>query len=309
MEKNILIKMSLLAAFAININATVLYDRESAQKTKEVYMLSQLLSDSHSLDIKITGTTYGKKSFFSTFSSVDDKDWKGSIGLRVVVNHCATEERINGIKDKGYVFKSYIGDGYVAGAKESIKFLKENGAKYILFASKLTKQEDRKPKIIRGAKFEEIFMKGLEKPKTIMGGSPIYSIANNCTESSTSLKDWMWAAGQVASLALGVAGARSGNINTTSLAAHSSVAVNNTTNLTKTTDITTEEKTIASAVYVNFIGTKNQNYFEEHPSRMWKDSVEDSIYQYEGYLFPIEEVEEHLSKYMDVPYTTSIENK
>lgn len=113
---------------------------------------------------------------------------------------------------------------------------------------------------------------------------------------SLKTSDFFWLAGQVASLALGARGASTGNTGMTSLAANSSIAVNNTANLQDgSTKVDSKQLAgIALQSKVSLTGVIDPQYFSNNI--FYKES------KLSGMLFPIAEVEEHLSHYKVIPY-------
>lgn len=116
---------------------------------------------------------------------------------------------------------------------------------------------------------------------------------------SLKASDFFWLAGQVAAVAIGVKGASIGNTNMTSLAAHSSNAVENTTNLIQNGNASTVDSKRLSLIALNskisMVGFMDEKYFIENFTHL-------SDYKTTGFIFPISEVEEHLSHYKVIPY-------
>jgi hypothetical protein len=115
---------------------------------------------------------------------------------------------------------------------------------------------------------------------------------------SLKASDFFWLAGQVAALAIGAKGASVGNTNMTSLAANTSHAVNNTEVLmqnSKNNDVNSKQIAfIALKTKINILGIIDQKYFEKN---YYFGDVKIS-----AHVFPISEVEEHLSHYKVIPY-------
>jgi hypothetical protein len=116
---------------------------------------------------------------------------------------------------------------------------------------------------------------------------------------SVKTSDFFWLAGQVASMAIGIKGASSGNTAVASLAAHSSNAVENTTNLMQNGNASTVDSKRLSLIALNakivMIGFIDENNFIENFKHL-------ADYKITGVIFPISEVEEHLSHYKVIPY-------
>lgn len=286
----------MLSSLALASDNTPMYDNAYAVKTKEVMMLSQLMKDGQYLGIDVTGWTQGKRGLFSSFSENNDPNWSGNASIDVKVNNCFSEEDVQTNKKVGIVLKSRIADGTVVAYREAIKQLKNNGAKYI-FVQAVT--SDNSPHTDKP--FAEYFQSLLTEDYMInedqRGVSKTtnnllnvwHSMNERCfQDNSFKASDMFWIAGQIATLAIGVKGASAGNTNMTSLAAHSSNAVDNTVNLANSNKPTVDIKTL-SGIATRLTVSLGASTVAEH-------------YLVEGYSFPISEVEEHLSHYKVIPY-------
>lgn len=124
-------------------------------------------------------------------------------------------------------------------------------------------------------------------------------IANGCSsESKTNVNDALWFVGQVASLALGASAAKAGNVGLNSLAGNSSQAINYATSGNNKDSESENNKALAGmpqVVRIGISGYVDPNYVDKNEPSM----------KVKGYLFPIEEIEEHLSYYMTIPYKVS----
>ena len=303
----------ILSSLALASDNTPIYDNDYVVKTKEVMMLSQLMSDGHNLNIDVTGSVTGKRGFLSSLSENNDASWRGWVQINTVINNCFNEEAVQANAKAGYIFKSRIADGTVTAIRESAKQLKNNGAKYIFIGSQMSPSSQGYTKNINNENsiqvnqsfadyFQSILTKDIQlndiKQGSIQGSgiSISRSTDNRCfQDNSFKASDVFWVVGQVAALAIGVKGASAGNTNMTSLAAHSSNAVENTASLASANGNISNDKMlsgIANKVSVSMFGVVDPLYFSKNEPKM----------QYIGHIFPISEVEEHLAHYKVIPY-------
>jgi hypothetical protein len=284
-----------------------MYDNAYAAKTKEVMMLSQLMDDSHPLNIDISGSIVGKRGFLSSLSENNDPSWYGWMSVRVVINNCFSEDILKADEKAGYIFKSRIADGTIVAARESVKQLKENGAKFIYMGGEKAKENSTDENSIQTDQpfaeyFQSLLTRDIPLNEILRGNDSVSkldilrSMDDRCfRDNSFKASDLFWVAGQAAALAIGIKGASIGNTNMTSLAAHSSNAVENTANLANSNGKIVNNQTlsgIAKEVTISMFGVVDPIYFPKYKPRM----------KYVGHLFPISEVEEHLSHYKVIPY-------
>lgn len=320
--------ISLIALSALSSAKEVpMYDADYAIKTKEVVMLSQTLGkDAGNFSITVKGYEEGSRGLFASLSKNTDMMWSGEERLTVDIDHCVDEDAVLGLEKFGYDVKSRIGDSLVVGYREGIKRLKENGAKYIFVGahhvfqykgdSKKYYYENKKLKIVSNddevrnsvktdIRFGDFFQsvltdKTFAQTKKETGVIPnVVSFnkawANTCFQKpENSSSSVFWAIGQVASLALGASAASAGNVDLNSLAANSSQAINYATSKdSRSIEQTTEKFSgMPRILWLAMTGYVDPGYIDKHQANM----------KVEGYLFPIEEVEEHLTHYMTIPY-------
>ncbi len=315
-----------------------MYDNNYTATTKEIMMLSQLLPDGKKLTINISGNLTGKRSFFSSIAENNDLKWKGHVDFIADIDTCYSEENAQTLIKDGYIFKSRVADSTVVVYREAIKLLKENGAKYIFIQTALAdrdpeatwKKEDsrasawdklhlpddeilnqynirkaKEPKIQRDDSPDDIqsnkpfseYFQGALTDKAFDKSNSKFLPEMCFGDHSLKASDFFWLAGQVAALAVGVKGASMGNTGMTSLAANSSVAVNNTANL-QDGNTKVDGKQLAGIALqskVSLTGVIDPQYFSNNITH-------NKEYKLSGILFPIAEVEEHLSHYKVIPY-------
>jgi hypothetical protein len=292
------ILLLLFSTFSLAEDTTPIYDNVYAAKTKEVMMLSQILPEGQELNIMATENFHGKRGFFSSMSKNDDPSWRGSATMIIDVRNCFSDENVQELAKSGIVFKSRIGDSAVVAYREAIKQFKKDGAKYI-FVAKETDDHKNHTDI----PFLEYFQKYLTEEYTLndqlRGVSKktgkingfFQTMDSRCTQdNSFKASDILWGVGQLASLALGAKGANMGNANMTSLATNTSHAVDNTATLMANGEKGENPKKVS--------GIATRTYVSLEASTT-KDQ-----YAGEGYVFPIEDVEEHLAHYKVIPYET-----
>lgn len=327
MNKISLSILSLIATSALlSAKEVPMYDADYAIKTKEVVMLSQTLGkDAGNFSITIKGTEYGSPGFFGSFTQNTDMMWNGSVNLTVDVDHCVDEDAVLGLEKFGFNIKSRIGDSLVAGFREGIKRLKENGARYVFVGSQdvsiykgvkyyhdkerrsVVAQNDDEVRnsVNRDMAFSDFFQSALINKTFVQTHKETGFIpnvlsfnkawVNTCFQKpENSSGSVFWAIGQVASLALGVSAASAGNVELNSLAANSSQAINYATSKDGKNINQTAEKFsgMPRKLFVRIEGYVDPLYIDKNKANM----------KVEGYHFPIEEVEEHLAHYMTIPY-------
>lgn len=287
--------LSLAAFTAVSFaNDVPMYDNAYAAKTKEVIMLSQLMNDGHNLDIDVTGRTSGDRGYFASLSENNDVDWTGNASINVEINNCFSEESLQLDEKAGYIFKSRIADGTIVAYREAVKQLKKNGAKYIFVSARTKDHSIQIDKYF--ADFFQAYLIGdfsLNDDKRGVSKTTgellnIWrSMDDRCfQDNSFKASDMFWLVGQVAALAIGAKGASGGNTNMASLAAHSSKAVDHTTNLAGGSIV---DNKMLSGIATRLTVSLGASIVANH-------------YAGEGYSFPIAEVEEHLTHYKVIPY-------
>lgn len=289
--------------------------------------LSDILPEGKNIDIVVSGSADGKKGIVSFFSKNDDSKWKGVTHFKVAVNNCFAEQAVADLEKSGVSLNYRTSDGFLVGYRESTKWLKEQGAQYI-YLSKYD-VDSKEPK-----SFKEALGFMLEKSDrdffelinlTYVGGATQGRVLpSGCFRGGFEAKDLVFLAGQVVSLAVGVAGAKSANTAMTSFAAHSSVASNNLADLQKKTiqngNISGSKETVDKNVKVNFTkpdwlqeGNKDV-YVETDPKRLSgigriaeievMGIVDKNLYgEQDGFVFSIDEVEQVLGGFKNIPYT------
>jgi hypothetical protein len=99
--------------------------------------------------------------------------------------------------------------------------------------------------------------------------------------------------GLVASHAIGISGAKTGNINKTMMASSGNNLFSRSSQPSVVGVRNGKESGIARKAFVQMYGVIDPLYFDNHMKSMGV----------KGYLFPISEVEEHLAQYNVLPYT------
>jgi hypothetical protein len=302
-----------------------IYDNTHAGKTKEVMMLSQLLPEGKDLQIIINGDMSGKRGYFESLSENNDLKWKSSINIYSKINNCANETYTQALNAAGYSLKSHIADGTIVAYREAIKQLKQNGAKYIFVGKSVyigdlpeeiifkeekenckdklsTNDNPDKNKLETNKSFGEYFQYLLTHDTFLDSENiKVKNLPEACFQKSElKAADVFWGVGQLAAIAIGVKGAQMGNTNMASLGANTSHAVDNTSSLMKDERVSSLDlykdsnklAGIARNVSVNIVGFVDKDYIEKNEPNK----------NYYGYVFPVSEVEEHLSHYKVIPY-------
>jgi hypothetical protein len=286
----------MLSSLALANDNTPIYDNAYAVKTKEVMMLSQLMNDGHPLNIDLTGYVDGNRGFISSLFENNDPQWEGFADIDVRVNNCFSEENVKSYEKAGVVFKSRIADGTIVAYREAIKQFKKNGAKYVFVDAQTSDNSPHTDKpfaeYFQSLLTEEYLLnedkRGVSKTTNKLLDVWQTMDARCFQDNSFKASDIFWMAGQVAALAIGVKGASVGNTNMTSLAAHSSNAVDNTANLSNSNGSSVDAKMV-SGIATRISVSLRASMVADH-------------YPYSGYSFPISEVEEHLAHYKVIPY-------
>lgn len=290
--------------------------------------LSDILPNGKNIEIIVSGSTEGKKGIVSFFSKDDDQKWKGVTRFKVAVNNCFAEQAVADLEKNGIHLKYRTSDGFLVGYRESIRWLKDQGAQYIFLSN--YDVDSKEPK-----NFKEALEFMLEKSDreffdlinlTYAGGATQGRVLPiGCFRGGFEARDLVFFAGQVVSLAVGVAGAKSANTSMTSLAAHSSVATNNITNLQKKTfqnpngNGNISKDANENNAKVNFkkpdwLQDGNKDVIvETDPKRLSGIAriseievvgiIDKNLYAHKGgFVFSVDEVEQALDGYKKIPY-------
>lgn len=326
--RNILISTVASAILALTATASEgKIDRESFLATGQIYLASQLLSDD-SFDIKLKVYRFGHASMMDRMLGKEpkDEDWRENIRISYDALICSTPQAVHKIKGMNVDIKSYVGDAAVVGMREAVKILKDDGAKYIFFEVK-AKDEKNSGNIAMNMPFDQCFSSMITSrydPKNALptgwiGGKPsdgkdgsyvvpaMLRVKTAPNKQCSAGTDWSGLASMIAQvgfMALGVKGASSGNTNVANFSANASNAAasagESSNHSNASTDVQSGENFAAeAALYVS--GIKSIEYVKKHPR-----SQNETGYGVDLYVFPIEDVEKTLAKYMDMPYRSQI---
>lgn len=307
----LILSITLLSGIT-NAEVTPMYDRESAAKTKNIYLMSQLLPEGDDFPIKVESNVYlGGRNFLSRFSE-NDPDWQGSVLVDTKEIICLKQDAMVTLIKQGNSLKSVNGDVLVVTVRELVAQVKQMGAKYIYFGRKYFGIKDangvyitdpeflsRKNIIRTNVSFGDYF-------KTLISGEDesamsIYKErpARCDADTSFTLGQALWIAGQIASVAVGTSGARVGDAGMAELGG----------NIGKTADTTVKASNSVSATQVGTYPLVTRMRMEAYglmkPETMYRQEWS-GYRKFDGYVFPVDEVEKVLSQYMDIPYSASI---
>lgn len=286
-----------------------LIDRNMALKTKEVTLFSQMLIDGQTLPIEVEMYGSGDRGIFGRLKGEPEITWVSPINISVKDINCLNGDSFKPLENNGYVLKSRISDSLISGMRDGVEVLKKNGAKYVFLSKWLykLKEPERKNIIYMNENFHDVFTRLMDeeyarkdqgKDRNEKGLTVHFdNLPSTCSDpQGFSMKSALSVAGTLAAMAVGVSGASAGNVNMTSLAAHSGTAMQNTLSLSKDAqELSKDTSIITSRLSFGIQGTVDPDYFKNNQSK-------GAAYQVYG--FPIEEVEAELARYMPIPHQT-----
>lgn len=278
-----------LATMLSATDTSPIYNNQTALETKKLMMLSQLLTTD--LDITASGEMRpvdGKRGFFASMSENTDKDWEGFASVMVQINNCYSQEQLEKDEKFGYTYISRTADTTVVAYREAVKQLKENGAKYVTF-----------PALDTGKSFAEVFQEMLTR-ETIIDNNDLRvllpdgkltnawrTMDGRCfQDNSLTTKNVLWGIAKVATLAIGLRGATTGNTSHLALSSSSEQALGSHSPDGGVAIDYTKVSGVATRNSVSLYGSVYKDHFAGK----------------KGYVFPITEVEEHLAHYKVIPY-------
>lgn len=287
------IKFSIFSALLLStlVSATTItpmYDGESVKKTKEIYMFSQMGPGLKAEILLLVSKDKKNDSFFSG----KKPEWNGSVFVTAKLNTCLNNEHILAIEDKGYAIKSITGDLVISSYRVAVQELKDMGAKYIIFG--WAKEED----------VAKTFSQYIEQRLTYnKAGTNVNSDSQirikkirsaQCDkDNSFKMSDLASFGGAIAGIVLSVKGANSGNTDMTSLGGSTTAATISTADLSKQgipENTKNDSSPIATELVVRVSGVVSPEFQHKNNSKLIL-------------AVPIEEAEEVLSHYMEIPYS------
>lgn len=327
LAKSLLSLMAFTSLLCAEINPVV-YNKDRVNKTKEIDLFSQILSDGSSLKIHVKKSYPNERGFFSSMSENTDPEWFGNVNTYVTIDTCASENIVKQLEESGYVINHRASDSLVVAYREAIKTLKKDGAKYILIPN-------QRGKVSFDENFENFFDEQLfvydenfrnSFNVTFSGGEVDgRALPPKCyTERSLSAKDVFWIVGQIGSLALGTTGTKLGSANMAALGANTSRAVDyaaggpNQLSVKRATgeELTSKDNAHKRPTWLEV--DRNDAWLETNPAHlsafMWKnitvamkgaigiDYFKNHQQQLSGSVFKVEDVEKTLGKYLEIPY-------
>lgn len=307
----------------------------SVVNASSVDLLSDILPQGKNIEITVSGTTEGGKGMLGFFSKNDDSSWRGVTHFKIGVDNCFSEQAVSELEKNGITLKYRSSDAMLVGYRESVRWLKEQGTQYIFLSN--YDVDSKTPKNFKEAleymmdKTDRDFFETINL--TYVGGAIQGRVLpHGCFRSGFEAKDLLFLAGQVTSLALGVSGAKTGNVGMTSLATNTSVATNNTSSIMKKNVQETPGKNAINSfdtkgVKINYnkpdwLRDDNRDvYVETDPKRLSGirrtaevdvvGVINKNLYsQEDGFVYSVAEVEQVLNSFKKIPYEVgNIKNK
>ncbi|MBV5334858.1 MAG: hypothetical protein JZU49_03530 [Sulfuricurvum sp.] len=202
-----------------------------------------------------------------------------------------------------YANDKVVFDRLIVAQRENLERLKKMGAKYVFFG-KGFESEKAENHVIKNESFDSYLQSllGNTSPadnKLEEGMKIEKRYSPECNEDqSWKASDLLKIGGMVASVAIGVAGASSGNVGVAEFggnlgkASASTIAVKD-----GAAQSSPDTAPLVSSLTIESIGLMTPDFIEvlHRDGRTWR-----------GHIFSLEEVESVLEKYMDVPYSTYI---
>ena len=272
-----------------------MYTNQTALETKQVMMLSQMLSGD--LSARATYSLQGKRGFFASMSENTDKDWEGFTSIDVEIGSCISAAKLEEGEKLGITYTSHIADSTVIGYREAVKQLKEMGAKYILVYNVFG---DKDYSLYAGKSFADLFQGELTRKYTLDNNdlrvltedghntNAWRTMDERCFQDrSLTAKNVLWGAAKIALLGVGLKGASLGSTKLTSFSSAGDQALGSGNPVVSVASDNTHVAGIATRNSVSMYGAVYADHFDGRGR---------------GYYFPIAEVEEHLAHYKNIPY-------